>query len=212
MILYLETNFILGAAFDQEKKADALLQVPSTDLQIVLPSVCIMEAWSNFESRRKGRGTLKRTLDEQVTSLKSYPTSLPAKALTKHLQQALTENAALLNDVEKRLRDVLSKLSGLQPGFAAASLLPLTLETFQKSLPAGPTKDPTDNLILAMILAHANEHPADEKVFLSENFTDFRTPEIDALFSAAGIVKYFTKAEDFLGWFHARNKASPTSR
>ena len=211
-VLYLETNFIVGAAFGQDEKADILLQIPTAELQIALPSVCIMEVWAVFEAEKKQRNTLKETLNDQIAKLSRYPNSLHAQALIKHLQLALTENADLLNDVEVRLRDVLSKISGLQAGSSAVELLPLTQAAFQGSLPAGPTKDHTDNLILAVILAHAQEHPADEKVFLSENFNDFRTPEIDALFSAAGIVKYFAHTEDFLGWFHARNKTRPTSR
>ena len=152
------------------------------------------------------------TLDQQISQLRRDKTSLHAKALLGYLQQASTENDDLLNDIENRLRDILNKLSGFQAGFSPASLLPLTQTAFQGSLPAGPTKDPTDNLILAMILAHANEHPADEKVFLSGNIKDFQAPEIEALLTAAGIVKYFAQTEAFLGWFSAQSKTSPTSR
>lgn len=158
VILYLETNFIIGTALGRDKKRDE--------------------------------------------------TSPHAKALLQYLQLAYAENDDLLNDVEDRLRDVLSKLAGLQTGFSAANFLPLTQEAFQKSLPAGPTKDPMDNLILAVVLAHANENPADEKVLLSGNIKDFQTPEIEVLLTAAGITHYFAHTEDFLGWLHARNKTS----
>ncbi len=204
MILYLETNFVIGAALGRDKKAEALLQVSSAELQIVLPGVCIMEAWSVFEDERKRRNAFRQTLDQQISQLQRDETSPHAKALLQHLQQAYVENNDLLNDVQNRLRDVLSKLSGLQPGFSPADLLPLTLVALQNSLPAGPTKDPTDNLILAIILAHASEHPADEKVFLSGNIKDFQTPEIEALLSTAGITRYFSRTEDFPGWFKAQ--------
>lgn len=208
MILYLETNFIIGAALGRDKKADALLQVPSADLQIILPAVSVMEAWSVFEDERKRRNAFRQTLDQQISQLRRDETSAHAEALFRYLQLAYTENTDLLNVVENRLRDILSKLSGLQPGFSAASLLPLTQQAFRNSLPAGPTKDPTDNLILAMILAHANEHSAQEKVFLSGNIKDFQTPEIEALLTSVGIAKYFAQTEDFLGWFSAQSKAS----
>jgi len=206
LILYLETNFVIGAALGRDKKAEALLQLSSADLQITLPSVSVMEAWSVFEDERKRRNVFRQTLDQQVSQLRRDETSPHAKALLQYLQLAYTENTDLLNDIENRLRDILSKLSGLQPGFSAANLLPLTQKTFQNSLPAGPTKDPTDNLILAIILAHASEYPADEKVFLSGNIRDFQTPEIEALLSAAGITRYFARTDDFLGWFHAENQ------
>jgi len=205
-ILYLETNFIVGAALGRDKNAEALLQISSTYLQLALPSVSIMEAWSVFEDERRRRNAFRQTLNQQISQLQRDETSPHAKALLQHLQQAYVENTDLLNDVVNRLRDALSKLAGLQPGFSAAHLLSLTQETFQNSLPAGPTKDPTDNLILAIVLAHANEYPADEKVFLSGNIRDFQTPEIEALLSAAGITRYFAQTQDFLGWFHAENQ------
>ena len=203
MILYLETNFIIGAALGRNQSTDALLQVSGVDLQICLPSLCVMEAWSVFEDEQKRRNFFRQTLNQQISQLRRDETSPHAKALLQHLQQAYTENDDLLNDVENRLRDILSKLSGLQSGFSAATLLPLTQEAFRNSLPAGPTKDPTDNLILAMILAHANEHPIDEKIFLSGNTKDFQTPEVNALLSTAGITGYFSRTEAFLGWFQA---------
>jgi hypothetical protein len=204
VILYLETNFIIGTALGRDKSSDVLLQASSANLQIALPSVCVMEAWSVFEDEQKRRNHFRQTLDQQISQLRRDETSLHAKALLRLLQQAYTENADLLNDVESRLRDVLSKISGLHPDILAATLLPLTQTVFQSSLPAGPTKDHTDNLILAIILAHASEHPEDEKVFLSGNIKDFQTPEIEALLSTAGITRYFSRTEDFLGWFKAQ--------
>jgi len=211
-VLYLETNFIVGAAFGQDEKADILLQIPTAELQITLPSVCIMEVWAVFEAEKKQRNTLKETLNDQIAKLSRYPNSPYAQALIKHLQLALTENAALLNDVEVRLRDVLNKISGLQAGSSAFELLPLTQTAFQESLAAGPTKDDTDNLILAVILAHAQEHPSVNKVLLSNNTKDFRRPEVNALLVAAGIDQLFSRTEDFLGWFSAQSKTSPDSR
>ena len=211
-VLYLETNFIVGAAFGQDEKADILLQIPTAELQIALPAVCIMEVWAVFEAEKKQRNTLKETLNDQVAKLSRYPNSSHAQALIKHLQLALNENADLLNAVEVRLRDVLSRISGLQAGSSAAELLPLTQAALQGSLAAGPTKDDTDNLILAVILAHAQEHPAVDKVLLSNNTKDFRTPEVNALLAAAGINHYFARTEDFLGWSYAQNRINPIPR
>lgn len=49
-ILYIETNFVVGAARGQDPDADALLGVPSKALRILLPSVCVMETLSREES------------------------------------------------------------------------------------------------------------------------------------------------------------------
>ena len=94
MILYLETNFIVGAALGRDKTSDALLQASSTDLQIALPSVCVMEAGSVFEDERKRRNAFRQTLDQQISQLRRDETSPHAKALFQYLQQASTENSA----------------------------------------------------------------------------------------------------------------------
>ena len=55
MILYLETNFIMGAAMGRDASADFLLRHTSAELRIALPAVCLMEAWSSFEDEQSLR-------------------------------------------------------------------------------------------------------------------------------------------------------------
>lgn len=206
MILYLETNFIMGAAMGRDVSAASLLRLASAELHIALPAICLMEAWSSFEDEQKRRNFFRQTLDTQISQLLRDVTSAHAKALVQHLQQARTENFDLLNDIRDRLRDVQEKLAGRQAGFPAAEFLPLTLSALAADLAAGPTKDPTDNLILAVIQEHALQNPDEDKAFLSGNTRDFDTPEIRALLAAAGIRDYFARTDAFLGWFGSRNQ------
>ncbi len=186
--------------------ADALLRLASAELRITLPAICLMEAWSSFEDEQKRRNSFRQTLDTQISQLLRDVTSAHAKALVQHLQQARTENFDLLNDIRDRLRDVQEKLAGLQAGFPAAEILPLTPSALATDLAAGPTKDPTDNLILAIIQEHALQHPDEDKAFLSGNTHDFDTPEIRALLADAGITDYFARTDAFLGWLGTRNR------
>ncbi len=190
----------------RDASADALLRRASAELRIALPTVCLMETWSSFEDEQKRRNFFRQTLDTQISQLLRDVTSAHAKALVQHLQQARTENFDLLNDIRDRLRDVQEKLAGLQEGFPAAELLPLTPAVLAADLAAGPTKDPTDNLILAVIREHALQHPDEDKAFLSGNTRDFDTPEIRALLAGAGITDYFARTDAFLGWFASRSR------
>ena len=122
-----------------------------------------------------------------------------------HLEQAYAENVDLLNEIQSRLRDVQEKLTSLHAGFSAAELLPLTPTVLAANLAGGPTKDPTDNLILAVTQEHALQNREEDKAFLSGNTRDFDTPEIQALLAEAGIPDYFARTDAFLGWFEARN-------
>ena len=206
MILYIETNFIMATATGRDANADALLHLASSDLRIAVPAICLMEAWSSFEDERKRRNFFRQTLDMQISQLLRDVTSTHAKALVQHLQQARTENFDLLNDIRDRLGDVQRKLAGLQAGYFAAEILPLTLATLAADLAAGPTKDPTDNLILTVIQEHALQNPDEEKAFLSGNTRDFDTPEIRALLASADIADYFARTDAFLGWFQAQGR------
>ena len=186
--------------------AKAVLRVPSARLRIALPTVCFMEARSVYEDERKRRNSFENILDNQRSQLRRDLTSVHATALLHHLEQAYAENVDLLNEIQSRLRDVQEKLAGLQAGFPATELLPLTPAALAADLAAGPTKDPTDNLILAVIREHALQNPVEDKAFLSGNTRDFDTPEIRALLAEAGITNYFARTDAFLGWFESRSQ------
>jgi len=66
-------------------------------------------------------------------------------------------------------------------------------------------KDPTDNLILHCILAHASLHPTEVKVFLSGNTRDFGTQEVQAALHNASVNLYFARTQDLLGWLRAQS-------
>ena len=203
MILYVETNYVIGAAKGQDNYAHDLLRISPSKLRIALPSVSIMEAWSVFEGETKRSKAFRKSLEEPFRELPRDGTSPHAKDMLKHLQQAAEDDANLLNDIELRLRDILAKLAGQQDGFSAVELLPLTDAVFAQSLSIGPTEDPTDNLILTVILSHARLHPQEQKFFLSGNNKHFGTLEVSELLSA-GIEKYLARTEHFLGWFHSQ--------
>ena len=208
MILYIETNFLAGFAMGRDVHAEALLRVPPANLRIAVPAACFMEARSVYEDERKRRNAFENVLDSQLSQLRRDLTSVHATALLLHLEQAYAENVDLLNEIGVRLRDIQEKLAGSQTGFSAAEFLPLTPDLLTRSLADEPTKDPTDNLILAIIQEHALLNPSEGKAFLSGNTRDFDTPEIRARLASAGITDYFARTDAFLGWFQSQPKSA----
>jgi hypothetical protein len=81
-----------------------------------------------------------------------------------------------------------------------ATLLSAAGEGFGESRRTILIEDPTDNLILHCVLAHARQHPSELKAFLSGNSRDFGMSAVRGALDQAG-VKYLTKTEDFLGWY-----------
>jgi len=88
-----------------------------------------------------------------------------------------------------------------------AEMIVLNTEIIEASLNTTIiAKDPTDNLILHCILSHARLRPTETKVFLSGNVKEFRKlPEVQDALREAGITKYFSRTEDFLGWLQSQS-------
>ena len=63
--------------------------------------------------------------------------------------------------------------------------------------------DLMDNLILQCIVSHANQHPNNQKVFISGNTKDFGKKEVQEILNSAKI-KYFSNTKNFLGWLESQ--------
>ena len=199
VILYVETNFLMSIATGRDSQANTLLENPTASVQIAIPSICCMEALSALEDEVKRRNRFMNELNIQISQLRRDVTSSHAQSLLSHLEQSLIENEALLNDVETRLFQALDHLN------TKVEIIPLNGDMLQASLDTHLLeKDPTDNLILHCILNHARLHTTDRKVFLSANVKEFNIPEVQAALRDAGVDKYFSRTQDFLGWLESQ--------
>ena len=192
----------MSIATGRDSQASSLLEMKPQSLHILIPSICCMEALSAFEDEQKRRNRFENELNLQISQLRRDETSPYAKSLLYHLEQSLTENQNLLNDVQIRLFAAIDRLT------TNAEMIELTTDILQESLRTPfIKKDSTDNLILHCILAHAHLHATDIKVFLSGNYKEFDTPEIKEAFRNANVVKYFTITENFLGWLQSQTSS-----
>jgi hypothetical protein len=203
MILYIETNFIMGVAKGQDNRHDELFAIPAQDLRIAIPSICIMEAWSAFEAEHKRR---KRFVDDLISPINETSrdvTSSHAKSLLANLENARVDSIKLLNDVEIRLRRTLGILTG-ERGRSRVELIPLSHSVLKQSLRHTYMKEPTDNLILTAIVHHAKRHRGVPKALLTANTNDFDTVAIRTLLTGLGVNQFMARTEHFLGWYSAR--------
>jgi hypothetical protein len=200
VLLYIETNFLMSIATGREPSASLLLQEKPHSLQLVIPSICYMEAFSVWEDEVTRHNSFKQRLEIQIREAERDLTSPNAGSLYLNLRQAKIDYENRLDDITFRLNQAIKKLS------QEAEMIDLTPEIVQESL-NNPliTKDPTDNLILHCILYHAKTRPDDVKVFLSGNIKEFRQLlEVQDALQAAGVVKYFSHTENFLGWLQSQ--------
>ena len=194
-IVYIETNFLMSITTGREAEAIMLLRDLSSSAQLVIPSICYMEALSALEDELKRQNSFKEQLSRQVSETKRDVTSEYTTSLSFHLEESLVYYRYRIGEIKSRLREAISLMSrnaemiALNPEIVQASLNEILIE-----------KDPTDNLILHCILSHARSHSTETKVFLSGNFKEFGIPAVQDILLEAGITKYFSRTEDFLGW------------
>lgn len=201
LTLYIETNFFIAFAKNQDKESEQLLSDSASDtissIKIVSPTICFMESLSVLENERQRSNSFKVRMGDEISKLKGDVNSEYSKEIQRYLEQAKIQGDRRINDINIRLFEVLTwaannvNLINLEPAIFIDSLN-------QKFIP-----DPTDNLILHSILHHAKTSSDDQKVLLTGNSKDFGTKEIKQILGAAGIQKYFASTKDFLGWLQS---------
>lgn len=160
-----------------------------------------MEALSALEDELKRRNRFESDMTFQISQLRRDVTSPFAQSLLFHVRQSVVENRGLQNDIKERLSQALDRLA------VNTEIIALTAEMLQENLTTNFTdKDPTDNLILCNILGNARSHPTQVKVFLSGNVKEFGTSEVRQALNDAGVEAYFSRTQDFLGWFNSRSQ------
>jgi len=110
-ILYVETNFVLGVAKGQDVLAGRFLADGFPGVEVVIPGVCYMEAFSVLEYERKSRSRFHEEMYRQSREAKWDRTSAHAPTLAGYLGQALIESDQLLNEFEDRLYGALENLT-----------------------------------------------------------------------------------------------------
>lgn len=188
----------MSIATGRDSLANSLILNPPATVQIVIPSVCFMEAFSALEADLKYRRRLSDELRLRRSDARRNLSSQYAQSLSLHLREALAQNELLIQEVKEILLQTLNQLAN------TAQMISLTADMVQASLQANSTNEPTDNLILNCILNHARLHPTKVKVFLSGNANDFgRTEVLDAL-QDVGVNQYFSNSQAFINWWRSQ--------
>lgn len=208
VILYVETNFLMAIAKGQDLEAENLLRYLPPSIRIVISNICYIEALNRWEKEKYYAQEFEKELNKQINNSERDLTSPNAHSFLMYLEQTRILNKSLLNDIQSRLFNAIDVLlikaeiinldsSIIRNICEAAIIQPETLIIKQ---------DIMDNLILQCIINHAKSYyPTEKKVFLSGNSNDFGKPEVIKTLENAGIKKYFTKTNNFLGWLNSQS-------
>ena len=194
-LIYLETNWIVGAVMGQDSRADDLLTSPADRVKLALPDVCVMEAISAFDWKRGERTKLAAELGTQLTQLRRSIEIPTAQRLARQLTEADSTNDEFLSELFSRLDDYVLRL------IQRAELIPLSEAVIlhQMQLSQETELDRDDALILASILGHSKADTVQSKAFLSGNINDFGKRDVSDLLLRSGI-KHFRSTDLALGW------------
>jgi PIN domain len=199
VILYVETNFLMGIAKGQDSQAEDLLQDTPTSLRLAMPSICYAEALTTLEKEKKYNFDFINRLDIQINEAERDKTSQNAQLLRTLLDQARVNFNRRTNDIEQRFYSAFNQLS------SKAEMITLNTGILQESLNRPILEQHViDKLILECIVHHARLHPDEIKVFLSSNSKEFGKREVTEVFQDTG-VQYFSNTQNLLGWLQSQS-------
>ncbi|QLE56247.1 PIN domain-containing protein [Nostoc sp. TCL26-01] len=197
MIIYVETNFLIGIAKGQDTQGQQLLQNLPLSLHLVVPSICFVESLITLDQGEKYNLDFLHKLDIQINE-SERDNSVKSRLLLYQLEQSRTCFLERNNEVKERFYITFNQL------IEKAKMITFTPEIFQESFGRSILeKHLMDKLILECIIHHARLHPHEIKCFLSSNSHEFRKREVSEVLQDHNI-QYFHKTQNFLGWLNSQ--------
>ena len=194
-VVYLETNFIVGAAKGQDLHVDSLFKTGKS-VAFKLPAICCMEALSTLEQLRKQTKRTMETLKQLlgIWDAKNDQSSTIAARWVGHIEKSRIDAANYHNQVEQRMLRVLGDLAG------RVELIPLETRMLLEHLYNPIVPDPTDNLILTCIeFDAARADPIPHRALLSGDREAFESGDARRLLDQFAI-KHFSSTESIVRW------------
>jgi hypothetical protein len=183
--LYLETNALVGIAADQQRAiADTVYR---GNLRLLMPSCCVMEAYTAVSFKDRGLNALVRSLGSAINDYGRNPTNSVTSGYIADLSTAQASIARIQNDMQIRLADCIDRLTALNAFFDPSAQV--VQQTTRNPRLIG---DPTDNFIALAILADARCRGA-ASVFYTEDRKQDSFASLSAAFAAANV----TMVHDF---------------
>jgi predicted nucleic acid-binding protein len=175
VIAYVESNFILELALEQEEAATAeaiLLGAEQRLLELVIPAFALSEPFSTMSHRSRERKRLGNQLEEQFRQLRRsnrHATTI----------QPVEKTPVVLLGLEKAESDALDLV--ITRSLQSASRIDLTSDIFTRAIEYRRDYDLStpDAIIYAAVIADAQKRNLGvSKLFISLNSKDFDIPQI----------------------------------
>ncbi|MBO1065828.1 hypothetical protein FJR39_16555 [Dolichospermum flos-aquae UHCC 0037] len=205
LILYIETNFLMAVAKGRDLEAGQLLRNLSPLIRLAIPAICYVEVINTYRIDKQNQLKFQAEMEKQINEAMRDKISIHADLFKVSLERASIENLLLLNDVQDRLYEIINLLTENSEiiNFDNNIIKDISDNIFIETETLPIKNDLMDNLILQCIVSHANQHPNNQKVFISGNTKDFGKKEVQEILNSATI-KYFSNTKNFLGWLESQ--------
>ena len=195
----------MAVAKGRDLEAGQLLRNLSPLIRLAIPAICYVEVINTYRIDKQNQLKFQAEMEKQINEAMRDKISVHADLFQVSLERASIENLLLLNDVQDRLSEVIELLTENSEmiNFDNNIIKDISDKIFIQTETLLIKNDLMDNLILQCIVSHANQHPNNQKVFISGNTKDFGKKEVQEILNSAKI-KYFSNTKNFLGWLESQ--------
>ena len=199
MTVYVESNFVLERALEQEQSdsCSEIMDLASKgSLQLAVPAFSLAEPHDAISRKEAARSRLSGDLRSHLTELgRSKPhRAIPASFDT--LAEVLISNA---RQEREGLRSTVTELLRLADIISLDALVLKSGAEIQVEYGLSGQ----DAIVLASVLAHLDDTKPDESCFLNRNAKDFDDPNIRESLNARGC-KFFSNFSEGLRYIKSR--------
>ncbi len=203
MIVYVESNFVLELALEQEqhKSCERLVLMASAgSVKLIVPAFSLAEPHDALISRDKARRKLGDELKSHLHELGRSELYRPIPEAFDRLPRTLLAAGAIERD---SLRGTLDKV------LLGAEIIPLNSDILERpgdyqeklGLPAN------DSIVFASVMSHLEETFGEESCFLNRNTKDFDSPQVREMLKICGC-RFFGSFDDGLSYIASRLRTS----
>ncbi len=174
MNVYVETNFVLELAFQQEQfeSCEQILQLCEAGrVQIVIPAYSFCEPHEKLNRQAKIRKDLQQTLNTELRQLSRTASYMNRISSIQEIADLLVQS-----NEEEQQRFVHYRERLLQ----SAEIIALTADILTEAAVSEAPYDlkPQDALVYASVITHLRQHQPQIACFLNRNTKDFDNPDI----------------------------------
>lgn len=192
-LLYLETNYLLGTATGRLPPVEQFVDL-ARPARVAIPAICFMEALSAVMREVSRANEFQQQLQKRVGEIQDSELMTEAKQLRQNLEAAIISGGRTINLVQLQLNDTMDRLT------REARMISLSAAAIQNATGTQLCKQPTDNMILHILLEDAATEPDPVKALFTENIDDFLSEGGGERLRLAGVHKLFGEFDSLARW------------